>query len=280
VIREIETQIKNNNIGFIDFEDENLCLNRDWFLELFAGIRRLTADRDIELRAMNGLYPPSLDEKIVSTMKAAGFRTLNLSLGSTDRDQLKRFQRPDTRESFENALDLAQAHDLDCVSYIIAAAPGQTAKSSLEDLLSLARRRTLIGLSIYYPAPGSLDFQVCQDKNILPKHFCLMRSTALPVEDSTSRTQAVTLLRLSRILNFMKDLANTHIPEPEAFPGRDTDLPLDRQGLSRRLLQWFLFDGIIRGAGPDGRIFSHATDTNLTRQFVEQIKTIPIVGIK
>jgi hypothetical protein len=193
---------------------------------------------------------------------------------------LKRFQRPNVRDAFEKALDLAQAHDLGCVSYIIAAAPGQTACSSLRDLLYLARKRTLVGLSIYYPAPGSLDFQVCRDKNILPEHFCLMRSTALPVEDVTSRIQAVTLLRLSRILNFMKHPSNTHLPEPEPFPGSDTDLPLDRQGLSKRLLQWFLYDGIVRGAGPDGDIFNHVTDVALTRQFIEQIKTIPIKGVK
>jgi anaerobic magnesium-protoporphyrin IX monomethyl ester cyclase len=33
---------------------------------------------------MNGLFPPSLTEAVVRAMRAAGFKTLNLSLGSSD----------------------------------------------------------------------------------------------------------------------------------------------------------------------------------------------------
>ena len=281
VILELEYQTKDHDIGFVDFEDENLCLNKQWFLLLFSKIKCLFADRDVEIRAMNGLYPPTLDEEIVSLMKDSGFKTLNLSLGSTSKDQLKKFKRRDVRASFEKALLLAQKYDLECVSYIIAAAPGQTAQSSLEDLLYLAQKRTLAGLSIFYPAPGSLDYQLCKDKKILPKKFSLMRSTALPLNDTTTRKQAVTLLRLSRILNFMKHLIDTDgfIPEPELFSHQQTTPFPSRENLSKTLLQWFLYDGKIRGVQADGKIYTHITDNALTQQFAERIKTISIAGV-
>jgi len=282
VINEIEDQTKNHDIGFIDFEDENLCLNKKWFCFLFSKIKDLSVHKKIELRAMNGLYPPAIDEEIVSLMKESGFKTLNLSLGSTSKEQLKKFKRPDVRASFETALFLAQKYNLECFSYIIAAAPGQTAQGSLEDLLYLAQKRTLVGLSIFYPAPGSLDYQICETNNILPKSFSLMRSTALPLDDTTSRIEAVTLLRLSRILNFIKHLIDTRgsMPDPKPFPGKSKISFSDRQTLSKKVLQWFLHDGKIRGALPSGEIYTHIADNILPQQFIEKIKTISIAGIK
>jgi len=282
IVQEIKLQAKNHDIGFIDFEDENLCLHKPWFLELFLKIKQMFATRPVELRAMNGLYPPSIDGDIIALMKAAGFKTLNLSLGSTSKDQLKKFRRPDVRAAFEKALLLARTHDLECVSYMIAAAPGQTAQTSLEDLLYLAQKRTLVGLSIYYPAPGSLDYQFCEENHLLPDSFSLMRSTALPLDNTTSRIEAVTLLRLSRILNFMKLLMDTkgRIPEPEPFSGLGKASLSDRTALSQKLLKWFLQDGKIRGVHPSGEIFTHLVDRNLTEKFIKKIKTLSIAGIK
>ncbi|WP_186441161.1 B12-binding domain-containing radical SAM protein, partial [Desulfamplus magnetovallimortis] len=75
IIREIEIQMGNHDIGFIDFEDENLTLNRKWFFDLMDRLYSLFRGRDIELRAMNGLYPPSLDMEMLLVMKKAGFKT-------------------------------------------------------------------------------------------------------------------------------------------------------------------------------------------------------------
>jgi len=282
VIQEIKDQIKKQNIGFIDFEDENLCLNKEWFLSLFSKIKKILKGKNIELRAMNGLYPPAIDEDIVIMMKESGFKTLNLSLGSTSKEQLDKFKRRDVRPCFERALKLAQKHNLESVSYIIAAAPGQSAQTSLEDLLYLSQKKTLIGLSIYYPAPGSLDYKLYDDKNIFPEHFNLMRSSALPLDNTTSRTEAVTLLRLSRILNFMKSLKNNceSIPKPEPFLDHEIESLSDRQAISKKLLQNFLYDGKIRGVDSNSRVYSHLTDPDLTRQFIKKIQNIMLSGTK
>ncbi len=281
VLAEIKTQVDKFDIGFIDFEDENLCLKKEWFLTLFSQIKDLVKGKEIELRAMNGLYPPSIDEQIVSLMKESGFKSLNLSLGSTSKDQLNQFKRPDVRASFENALNLAQKYELECVSYIIAAAPDQDPYTSLDDLLYLAQKRTLIGLSIYYPAPGSLDYDKCIKQNILPNAFSLMRSSALPLSHTTNRLQSVTLLRLSRILNFMKQLIDTEgfLPVPRPFDNEQTYDVTDRFLTSKQILQHFLYDGKIRGIRDDGRLFVHKTDKELIEKFCKTIKTIKIVGV-
>ena len=230
---------------------------------------------------MNGLYPPAIDEEIVCLMKDCGFKTLNLSLGSTSKTQLAKFNRPDVRKAFEKALDLSQKYGLKAVSYIIAAAPGQTAESSLKDLLYLAQKRTLVGLSIFYPAPGSLDYELCKNNKILPDNFSLMRSSALPLDDTTTRIESATLLRLSRILNFMKHLIDSEgtLPELKPFYSLKNPETINREPLSKILLQWFLHDGKIRGIHPNGEIYIHLADIHLTQTFINQIKNIQIQGV-
>lgn len=282
VVDEINAMLEHQDIGFIDFEDENLCLNKKWFISLFTRIMDLIPKGKVELRAMNGLFPPAIDEDIIALMKAAGFQTLNLSLGSTAGEQLARFNRPDVRKSHENALSLARKYGLDCVSYIIAAGAGQKPGTSLDDLIYLAGKQTLAGLSIFYPAPGSADYDLCSKKGMLPDSFALMRSTALPLDGATSRSQAVTLLRLARILNFMKSIKDRtgSLPPALPFPGSKNLKEPDRFKLSTTLLQWFLNDGVIRGVEPDGTVYAHAVDPDLACEFARRINAVKVVGSK
>lgn len=282
VINEIRAQAKQADIGFIDFEDENLTLNKDWFMTLLDGLDRIFPDKTVELRAMNGLYPPSLDDEIVAAMKRSGFTSLNLSLGSVSTEQLKRFRRPDVRAAHDRALDLARDHGLTCVSYVIAAAPGQTVESSLADLLYLAGRRTLAGLSVFYPAPGSLDYRRCGDSGLLPDRFSLMRGSALPLDGTTTRDQAATLMRLARILNYIKSRIDRDlpVPAPEPFTNSADLSGLDREITSERLLAWFRHDGTIRGKDKDGPVYSHAVDTGLSKSFARGLETIPLMGVE
>ena len=270
ILKEIERAILDENVGFIDFEDENLTIDRAWFMELIAGITDLRKMRDFELRAMNGLYPLALDESMIIAMRDAGFRTLNLAVGSFDKQQLKQFRRPDVGQAHGRVLELCQKHGLDAVSYIIAGAPGQCAETTLNDLLRLARQNTIAGLSVFYPAPGSLDYKRAAELGILPPHLSLMRSSTLPLNHTTSRLEAVTLLRLSRIINFIKSLEQDQIPMPAPRSFCDFKMPAQAERLERGLLLlgWFLGDGIIRGITPEGEVFEHPTTLELTRKFI------------
>ena len=271
-MEEIENAVVHHNAGFIDFEDENISLDKGWFLDLLEQIRSEFGDYDLELRAMNGLFPPSLDAEVVSAMQRAGFKTLNLSLATIDKAQLQRFKRPDVTGSFKRALGLAAHHKMDAVGYIIAGAPGQKAVDTISDLVFLAGQQVLAGLSVYYPAPDSADFALCEKQGILPPTLTLMRATALPLSDTTSRLQVVTLLRLSRIVNFMKSLTGQGIaiPAPKAF--RPESLPDDRLLAGQTLLRWFLHDGRIRGITPQGQVYAHTIDEDLSRLFIRRLQ--------
>jgi len=280
VMDEIHHSVNQYDVGFIDFEDENLSLDRRWFLKLLVEIKRRFSRNGLELRAMNGLYPPSLDEEVIRTMQAAGFRTLNLSLGSTSSNQLERFNRPDVSTAFDRALKLAEKYGLNAVGYVICAAPFQNAEDSISDLLYLAQRRVLAAVSIFYPAPGSEDFDLCKNIGILPDHFSCMRSSALPIAHTTGRKEAVTVLRLARILNFMKSLMDRGIciatdATPDEIRNHN---PADRMETSKRLLSRFLHDGKIRGVTPQGEIFEHLISQKLTHAFLTGLAAIDLRG--
>ena len=271
VLREIALELQRDTIGFIDFEDENLSLDRSWFAELLAGLEKLRRGRDFEVRAMNGLFPPSLDRELVGRMAAAGFKTLNLAVGTFEHRQLERFRRPDVGPALFRVLDWCRETGLEAVSYLIAAAPGQSAAATLDDLFILARQPTIIGLSLFYPAPGSLDYERVRKLGLLPEQFSLLRSSALPVAHRTSRLEAVTLLRLSRMINFCKKLECEGVALPPAVPfpgvvagaaggGGDYGVRLET---GRQLLGWFLADGRIRGRTPAGEVYEHPADAVL-----------------
>ena len=280
IIREMEIAVEERGARLIDFEDENLTLHPRWFDRLLVEIIDRFKSYPLELRAMNGLYPPALADQQIRQMKKAGFRSLNLSLATTSLSQLERFQRPDVRKDFERVLHRAAQNDMQAVGYIIVGAPGQHARQSVSDLLYLAGQRILAGVSVFYPAPGSPDFEMCRKLEILPDSFDRMRSSALPLSHTTSRTESATLMRLGRILNFMKHLIDSGrpIPSPAEFAAGASLDPADRISTGLQLLRWFLYDGHVRGITSDGQIYSHRCDQRLTGQFIEGLQKIKLKG--
>ncbi len=282
VLSEISEAVDSFGTRFIDFEDENLSFNRIWFLEMLREIiARFGRDR-LELRAMNGLFPPTLDEEVVATMKEAGFKSLNLSLGSACPAQLKRFRRPDVRGAFDRALLLAEKFSLDTVGYIISGAPGQKASQSLDDLFYLVRRRVLVGLSVFYPAPGSRDYETAERLDLLPKETSLFRASTLPISHTTSRLESVTLMRLARIINFMKELIDQGrtIPVPKEFSEEHLPPDMDRMKTGECLLSGFFYDGKIRGITIRGEVYRHLVDETLLHNFLSRLKNGPVIGTR
>ncbi len=279
VAAELKAAFECHPMGFIDFEDEHLCADKQWVTALMGVIARQFGLWRPELRAMNGLYAPCLDEETLRAMQKAGFATLNLALITTSILQLKRFARPDIAAEVDRVLTLATRLGLNAVAYLIVAGPGQDPHESVADLIYLAQRRVLAGVSVFYPAPGSGDYAWCQKNGLLPSAFGLMRATALPVAHVTDRCQAVTLLRLGRILNFMKSLLDQgHAMPAAAPPPHNIDPGTGRIFIGRQLLAAFLRDGAIYGVDCSGRVYDHRVDYALTRRFLQGLGKITLKG--
>ena len=63
-----------------------------------------------------------------------------------------------------------------------------------------------MGPSIYYPTPRTPLFERCRAEGILPPTPLQWRSSAFPIETKEfDRLDLVTLFRLTRVINFVKD---------------------------------------------------------------------------
>ncbi len=285
VIEEMKRAVFGIGARFIDFEDENISYVREWFLDLLNEIESQFRGCALELRAMNGLFPPTLDEEVVCAMQAAGFTALNLSLCTTCAEQLKKFRRPDVRQEFEESLLYAEKYGLETVAYIIVGAPGQDPRDSVADLVYLAGKTAIAGVSVFYPAPGSADFKICRAQNLLPAALSQLRSTALPISGTTTRKDSITLLRLARILNFLKSLDSAERQEvlnfakkhetqavpaqiaPPKAPYSVETHAAQRRAIGKTLLGIFLRNGEIYGVSPEGHLFAHRTSDALCLEF-------------
>ncbi|MBF0440842.1 MAG: B12-binding domain-containing radical SAM protein [Oligoflexales bacterium] len=269
---EIRFKIDNQKTRFIDFEDENLALDKTWFLTILKKISSTYSAGKIELRAMNGLQPRTLDEEVVLAMKNSGFKILNLSLGSSKTYLLKRFRRTDERAYLDRALELAGLNSMKAVVYMIVGAPDQSPEDSVDDLCYLAERKLLLGVSVFYPAPGSADYSLCLKKGLLPLHFSQMRSTALPISDLTTRDDSVTLLRLGRIINFIKQIIDNGIEISSLYKNYPQEDLKSVDNLNRGLIltSLFLNDGKIRGIDENGRLYEHQVSRKVCDAFLNR----------
>jgi len=159
----------------------------------------------LELSAMNGVSFNSLDEELLTLMRKAGFKTVNLSFVSTDPSFKERMGRPGTTSNFDNILKDSEQVGLNVVAYAILGIPGQRIGEMVDTVIYLMGKRVLIGPSVYYPTPGTSLFEQCKAKELLPSHPSQWRSSALPIEtEDFNRLDIVTLFRLARVINFIK----------------------------------------------------------------------------
>ena len=91
----------------------------------------------------------------------------------------------------------------------------------------------------------------------------------------------MTLLRLTRILNFMKACLDRdgRLPSPRPLAQEPFQPLADRYLLGRRLLQAFHYDGIIRGVTADGIVFTPPVDASLVAQFLRGLAALTLRGV-
>jgi radical SAM superfamily enzyme YgiQ (UPF0313 family) len=266
VLEEFLDTYHRDGVTHFDIEDENVTFDRKRAKSLFQGLVRIFQGKGVLLTAMNGLLPETLDDELVDLMHEAGFNKLDLSLGSTHPEILKRYGRPaGLMEPFREAVESARKHGMGVTAYVISGGPHVETKDVVHDLLCLAALPVRIGLSIYYPAPGSRDYE--NGLFSKPATFSLHRASVYPVEGDMDRLQMFTASRLARVLNYLKAL-----PSRGTFTLRGV-APISEREVVRpedefRLAASFLHNGTLMGLSPhDRKAYAHRVDPSLAEAF-------------
>jgi hypothetical protein len=186
----------------LNFEDDNLLFRTGFFLELLEEIRRLYPGTTFT--AENGLDYTLMDLPLAEKLAALGFTQFNWSAGSFDPHTLtaeNRFFEPERLTALE---ETAARLGIPSVLYFIAGLAEDTPTGIARSLKEVARRRSLCGISPFYPVPGLPGYE---DKTrfdtIDPSLAC--GSALYPWNGTLTTTQLYTAFRLARLVNLMKN---------------------------------------------------------------------------
>jgi anaerobic magnesium-protoporphyrin IX monomethyl ester cyclase len=205
IVQEMRECRQRHGITVFDIEDDNFTFNKGRAKRLLSLIVDAFGQGGLRLTAMNGVSFASLDGELLRLMRRAGFHEVNLSLVSADPAIKEEMQRPQGIAGFDEIATEAMRVGLNVIAYAILGMPGQTVAEMVDTLIYLMGRRVLIGPSVYYPCAGTALFERCRQGDLLPPNISQWRSSALPIETSEfCRLDIATLLRLARMINFLK----------------------------------------------------------------------------
>jgi len=204
VIAELDEKIRQGFRSF-DFEDDHFGGNKHWLSLLLDGIIKRYSNYDLSFQAMNGITASNLDKDVLVKMKKVGFSSINLSLVTPDQTRQDTLKRPFNTQQFNSIVSTAHRIGLKVTAYLIIGLPGDTVEDNLNSILFLADLPVLIGPSLFYLVPGTPIFGELRKVGKIPESSRCYRSSAFPYDrPEFSRTTAMTLFRICRIINFIK----------------------------------------------------------------------------
>jgi len=207
VIEEMRFLFRQRQVEIFNFEDDNLSLDRDWFEEFLKAVIGDEDLRGTEILAMNGLNYETLDERILSLMKQAGFRKLDLPLVSGRPEIRKSLKRPEKKGSdfFWEIIRLARRLGFAITVYLIIGLPGQTEEEIRETAQKLWEEGVVATPSIFYLAPGSELYKTLAVPEEIRSDWDMYRSTAFAIEtENLSREKLINLFLYFREKNLAR----------------------------------------------------------------------------
>jgi hypothetical protein len=203
-------------------------------------------------------------------------------------------ERPADTARAEAALEAAALLNLPVTTYIILGMPDHRLEDMVDSIIYLMERPTMLGPSIFYPSPGTRTFDKVQEAGRCDvTQYALLRSSAFPVETPhCCRLDLVTLLRLCRWINFIKNLlakksmVSCSIADLPRLFAQAIDItatlprPLSTEAaglaLSKKLLDEKMFFGIKRlheTAGYRYELFPYETSRKAVDIFFEKVQS-------
>ncbi|HEY3130121.1 MAG TPA: radical SAM protein, partial [Acidobacteriota bacterium] len=204
VLREIEECVERYDIRHFDIEDDNFTFNQRRAEEIMTAVLDRFGEGALRFSAMNGLTATQLSETLLKRMHQAGFHQVNLSLVASQPQKLRQLKRPVSLSGFKQTIEKARRVDLECVGYFILGLPGDNCRRMLETLVELAGLPVLVGPSVFYVSPGTELFDALSDR--VPENWDLLRSSTFYMESGSSTLlERITVFRLARLVNFLKE---------------------------------------------------------------------------
>jgi magnesium-protoporphyrin IX monomethyl ester (oxidative) cyclase len=169
VLEEISSLIHEYGVEQIEFEDDNLTLNKNRALEMFSGMAKLKKDHNHQLRwsCSNGLRVDTLDRELLVQIKESGCTALSFAVESGSPEVLKRMNKKlDDLGKVEEVARACAELDIETHAFMIVGHPGETDERFRESL-AFFKKLTRIGVKcviihMIKAYPGTRLFDECK----------------------------------------------------------------------------------------------------------------------
>ena len=158
VSKEIENCIRDMDIQWFNFEDDNLFSNFNESEQLLKSLIKIKKYKNmIQFSAMNGISIEKINEDILELMKRAGFQEINLSLVTSSHGLQKKINRPFTTEKFTRIIEKSKELKLNIRAYFILGLPEQTTDEIKNTMEILKSYQVKVFPSIYYDVNSPME---------------------------------------------------------------------------------------------------------------------------
>jgi len=171
VLDEIEEVVQRYGIREIQFEDDNLTMDKRRARKIFEGI--IDRKLDIAWSTPNGIAMWTLDEELLALMKRAGCYEVSLAFESGNQDVLRNvIKKPLNLKRAEEVVRAVQKIGLDHNAFFVMGFPSET-KRQMQDSYELAKRLKLQSAWFFVanPLPGTELYEECLEKGLLADDY-------------------------------------------------------------------------------------------------------------
>ncbi len=174
VVKEIEQDINQHQIKHVNFEDDNISLNKERFEQLCDLI--IKKNLNITWSLPNGLRVDNLNERIVKKMKQSGcYRVFVAPESGVQKVVTQIIKKNLDLKKIEQAVILFKKYKIIVDGFFVLGFPGET-KQDIQNTIKYALRLKKLGMNyagfhIATPLYGTELYQQAKDKGYLIRDF-------------------------------------------------------------------------------------------------------------
>jgi len=161
VLGEIDYLRERFNTEEVDFVDDNMTVDKEWFMDVARGLN----DRDISWQ-INHISSFTTDLEMLQAMKEGGCTAVSIAIESAVPETLKKLKKP---VNLERALELVQhckKIGIECYLLFITGLPYDTKEDMLTSFKFAENANAdWITFNMLVPYPSTAIFKYCKDRN-------------------------------------------------------------------------------------------------------------------
>lgn len=172
VLAEIRELVEKYGIEHIEFEDDNLTLNKQRALEIFEGIIRINKElKPLSWSTPNAVRIDSLDRELLEKIKQSNCLSLNFAIESGDPELLKKMNKKLDLNIVLEMTKLCKTLNIKMNAFFMIGYPGED-QASFQKTLRFIKEIKKIGVDNVYTTitrayPGTKLYEFCLENNYI-----------------------------------------------------------------------------------------------------------------